>query len=107
MQALFFLFKDTLSAYGNFQVRGQIRAAAAGLHHSHSNARSEGCLYTAAHGNAGALPEWGQGWNLPSSWIQVQFILAEPQQELLYFILFYFILFGGQAFDVSDKKGYF
>jgi len=28
-------------AYGNSRARDQIRAAAAGLHHSHSNARSE------------------------------------------------------------------
>ena len=28
-------------AYGSSQARGQIRAAAAGLHHSHSNTRSE------------------------------------------------------------------
>ena len=29
------------AAYGSSQARGQIRAAASGLHHSHSNARSE------------------------------------------------------------------
>ena len=28
-------------AYGSSQARGQIGATAAGLHHSHSNARSE------------------------------------------------------------------
>jgi len=31
-------------AYGGSQARGLIRAIAAGLHHSHSNARSEPCL---------------------------------------------------------------
>ena len=33
----------TPAAYGSFQARGQIRAAAAGLHHSHghSNTKSE------------------------------------------------------------------
>ena len=30
-----------LEAYGSSQARGQTGAAAAGLHHSHSNARSE------------------------------------------------------------------
>ena len=35
------LFRATPSAYGSSQVRGQIGAAAAGLHHSHSNAESE------------------------------------------------------------------
>ena len=29
------------AAYGGSQARGQIRATAAGLHHSHSNARSK------------------------------------------------------------------
>ena len=35
-----YIFKTVLEAYGNSQARGQIRAAAAGLHLSHSNARS-------------------------------------------------------------------
>ena len=34
---LFFLFRATPVAYGSSQARGGIRAAAAGLHHSHSN----------------------------------------------------------------------
>ena len=41
---LFLLFRATPVAYGNSQARGQIRAIAAGLHHSHSNAGSELCL---------------------------------------------------------------
>ena len=32
------------AAYGGSQARGQIRAVAAGLHHSHSNAESQPCL---------------------------------------------------------------
>ena len=38
---LFCLFRDTPTAYGGSQARGRIRAAAASLHHSHSNAGSE------------------------------------------------------------------
>jgi len=34
-------FRATSAAYKSSQARGQIRAAAAGLHHSHSNAGSE------------------------------------------------------------------
>ena len=34
----------TPAAYGGSQARGQIRATAAGLYHSHSNAGSEPCL---------------------------------------------------------------
>ena len=37
----FCLFRAALEVYGISQARGQIRAAAAGLNHSHSNARSE------------------------------------------------------------------
>ena len=37
----FFLFRAALVAYGASQARGQIRAAATGLHHSHSNTGSK------------------------------------------------------------------
>ena len=37
----FFLFRAALAVYGGFQASGQIGATAVGLHHSHSNARSE------------------------------------------------------------------
>ena len=50
------LFRTILTAYGGSQARGQIRTAAAGLHHSHSNARmSHIWILVAAHGNAGSL----------------------------------------------------
>ena len=38
---IFCLFRATLMAHGGSQARGRIGATAAGLHHSHSNARSE------------------------------------------------------------------
>ena len=34
-------FRVTCAAYGGSQARGQVRAASAGLHYSHSNAGSE------------------------------------------------------------------
>ena len=40
----FCLFRATPVAHGSSQARSQIGAVAAGLHHSHSNARSEPCL---------------------------------------------------------------
>ena len=40
----FFAFWATRIAYGSFQAWGRIRAAAAGLHHSHSNSGSKPCL---------------------------------------------------------------
>ena len=49
--------RATPTAYGGSQPRGQIRAIAAGLHHSHSNTGSELRLLTSttAHSNAGSL----------------------------------------------------
>ena len=38
------VFRATPEAYGGFWARGQIGAAAAGLHHCHSKARSKPCL---------------------------------------------------------------
>ena len=37
----FFLFGTAPAAYGSSQAKGRIRAAAASLHHSHSNVRSD------------------------------------------------------------------
>ena len=37
----FAFFRAAPTAYGGSLARGQIEATAAGLHHSHSNARSE------------------------------------------------------------------
>ena len=37
----FLLFRAAGVAYGSFQARGLIRAAAAGLYYSHSNTKSE------------------------------------------------------------------
>ena len=36
-----FLFRDALMAYGSSWAKGQIRATAASLHHSHSNVGSK------------------------------------------------------------------
>ena len=47
-QQTFFFFllflRAAPAAYGDSQARGQMRATAASLHHSHSNARSKPCL---------------------------------------------------------------
>ena len=40
----FCLFRAASEAYGGSEARDQIGAVATGLHHSHSNARSELCL---------------------------------------------------------------
>ena len=40
----FFFFRAIPVAYGSSWARGRTKAVAAGLHHSHSNARSQLCL---------------------------------------------------------------
>ena len=64
---LFCLFRATPVAYESSQVRGWIRAVAAGPHHSHSNARSElpaSVTCTIDHGNVRSLTHWAsQGLN--------------------------------------------
>ena len=75
-------FRATLAAYGGSQARGLIGATAASLCHSHSNARSELCLWPTLQLPATPDPqptEQDQGWNPKSS----GFVSAAPQQELL------------------------
>ena len=53
----FFLFRAVLVAYASSQARGRVQAAAAGLHHSHSNEGIQAAspTYTTAHSNNGSL----------------------------------------------------
>ena len=63
-----FIFRVSPVAYESSQVGGQIRASAAGLHYSHSKARS--------------LTHWMRpGFKPVSSWILVGFLTPEPQWE--------------------------
>ena len=75
-QSFFFLFRATPSAYGSSQARGQNEAVAAG--HSHSNARSEQCLWPTPQVMAMSDPlaHWERpGIKSLSSWILVSFVL--------------------------------
>ena len=70
---------------GGSQARGWIAAVAAGLHHSHSNARSELCLWPTPQ--LWATPdrwptEWGQGSDLYPCGILVRFVSTVPCREL-------------------------
>ena len=65
--------------------KGLIRAVAAGLRHSLSNAgiRAASVTYTTAHGSARSLIHWvGPGIKPVSLWLLVRFISNEPQWEL-------------------------
>ena len=80
----FCLFRDTPSAYGGSQAGGLTQAIAAGLHHSHSNTRSEPHLQaTQPQGNARSSIHWARPGIQPvSSWILVTFVSPEPWWEL-------------------------
>ena len=72
------------STWQNSWARGEIGAVAAGLHHGHSNARSEQCLQPIPQlpTNAGSLTHGSRpGVEAASSWMLVGFITAETQQE--------------------------
>ena len=87
------LFRTTPVAYGSSQARDQIGAAAAGLHHSHSNAGSESCLRpTTAHGNTRSLTQMSKARN-PTHILMdlVGFIPTKPWHESL---LLYFDAYG-------------
>ena len=67
----FFLLVAIPAAYGSSQARGWIRAAAAGLHHSHSNAgpQAASVTYPAACSSARSFTHWASaGIELASSW---------------------------------------
>ena len=73
---------------------GWIRAAAAGLCHSHSNTR----CYTTAHGNARSLTHWPRpGVKPASSWFLVRFLSTAPQRNSWVF-LFISVMSMGRCF---------
>ena len=82
----FFLsFRAAPIAYGSFQARGPIGAAAAGIHHGHSSGGSELHLWPTPQ--LMAMPHWGRpGIEPTSSRMLVGFVTAEPQQELPIFL---------------------
>ena len=83
---LFLLFRAAPTVYGSSLARDRIRAATAGLHHSHSNAkiRAMSVIYTTGHSYTGSLTHWVRPGSEPtSSWILVRFLTAEPRWEIL------------------------
>ena len=84
----FFLFSSAAPmACGGSQARGRIRATASSLHHSHSNAGSEPCLWSTPQLKAILDPtHWARpGVEPTSSWILVRFVSVVPWWELLIF----------------------
>ena len=69
------LIGATPKVYGGSQARGQIRAVAASLHHSHSRIRAASATYITAHGNTRSLTHWASPGIEPlSSWMLVRFV---------------------------------
>ena len=100
----FCLFRAVPLAYGGSQARGWTGVVAADLFDSHSNTRSQPCLwpiYTTGHGNTRSLTLWVMpGIKLASSWMVIRFLSAESWRELLTFELFIYFqvtLFGSLA----------
>ena len=91
---LFLLFRATPVAHGGSQDRGQIQAAAAGLHHR--TATPDLSLICSLHHSSGPhqIPtHWARpGIKTTSSWILVGFVTTEPQWKCL-FVFFFFFLF--------------
>ena len=96
----FLLFRATPTAYRGSQARGQIRVAAASLHHSRSNTGTKPCLRPTPQ--LMAMPDplhWARpGIELASSWMLVRFInrwatKGTPETLILHFPSFqeYFI----------------
>ena len=95
-----FLCRAAPAAYESSQARGWLRAAAASLCHSHSNATSEPPPIP-MDGNTQPLTHWARPGIKPASlWILVRFITAQPQWELPK------IHFLKNDSNISDTKQY-
>ena len=91
---LFCLFRAAPTAYGGSQARGQIRAAAAGLHQSQSNAASEPRLWPTPQLTATPDPwpaEQGQGSDLQPHGSQSDSFLLCHDGNFFYSVLINFL----------------
>ena len=86
---LFFLFRTIPVPYGSSQTRGQIRATAASLHHSHSNVGYV-CDLHHNHSNTRSLTHWGRpGIEPTSSWILVLFVNSWVMKGMICIVSLY------------------
>ena len=107
-----FLFTATTMVYGSSQKRGQIGAAAASLHHSHSNNRSEPYLWpTTTCSNTGSLTHWVRPGIQPTSSWRPHWVLINPLShsgnswtKVLNFIEVKFFLYGQVWFLCSLRN---
>ena len=87
------LFRAVSSAYEGSQARGLIRAAAAGLRQSHSNARSEPRLRPTAHNDTESLlnPGRDQTRNLM---VPSRIVSSAPQREFPFCFFLMILIFS-------------
>ena len=105
---IYYFFRATPVAHGNFQARGQTETAC--LHHSHSHTISKPHLWPTPQFTAMPDPSThcvGTGIKPASSWISVRFITAEPQQELLMCIYLISAIYETEALRWQRDGGYF
>ena len=79
-------FRAALASYGSSQAMGQIRAATAGLHHSHSNSGSKPHLQPTPRLTSSSTHWAKSGIKPATSWILIRFVTAEPRWEFLHFV---------------------
>ena len=85
---IFGLFKFTPKAYASSQARGWIGVAAASHSHSHARFKPHLKLMPQLMATLDPLIHWARpGIEPSSSWILIRFITAEPQWELLEWVL--------------------
>ena len=109
MSWTFFFYRAASAAYGGSQARGWIRAAASGLHHSHSNTGSELHLWPTPKVTAASLTHWARpGIEPASSWIRVRFLSTAPPWELpavnIFVMCFWYICAKGSLWYIFRSK---
>ena len=94
---LFFIFRATPAAYRSSQVRGQVRATTASLHHTATAPWiwTKSVTYTTVHRNAGSPAHWARTGIKPASSEILGFISTAPQWEFPVSVLYMdsFVLF--------------
>ena len=88
---VFLYFRTACMAYGGSQARGWIRAAAAGLHHSHSNTRSEPHLHPISQPTTTLDPyPLSKARDRTCVLMDIRFVSAEPWNESIFYKIKYY-----------------
>ena len=106
----FFVFLGPHAAYGGSQARGQIGAVATGLHHSHSNTRSEPCLQQIMATLDPQPTEQGQGSNvnphMDASQIHFCWAMMGTLPVALYWLIDFYLTFSSYPHTSKSHWGW-